>query len=641
MRVAIYVSNHGFGHATRMAALAESFCKYHIKVYLCTNRPKELYQNLPDELFVYRSCSIDTGVVHKKNLVTDLEATKSAILKLFSEKEEPVSKEIEFLKQEEIDFVVADIPYFIVEACEYARVPVFGVSNFDWFFIYSQLFANDPKFRPVLNTIRGFYHRFSGCFALDFANEDSLSGFKNQKPGGLLVRNKKSYLNIRDKYNIPQNSKILLIMFGGEGQIGVPLKEICLAFDGVVISTNVAVGISNHLSVDRYEDFLSLLYHSDLVICKPGYSSFAEIVSMGKPVIYIPRENYPEEQALIEGISSYPGAWMLKTLPDGVDDLKELFNSMLLDSLPNKKVENDSLAFKLLSAYLEINYKGHRLVSVADIGSNSMNYTLFDKSKNKVIFRYHLHTGLGKDFEGKGFSPERVKAVYDIITGFLENESHIKSEKYIIATGINRLADDAQALVSMLAELWGAKAKIISAQKELRYSWLAANLEEPKDDSALAIDIGGASTEFSWLSYKGSLQGKSVGLGLLELMERGERGEDLESYLKAWVEELELPSKQVLVSVGLTSLLLVRYILDLSLEELEQKSSYKVKLDSLIKFYRQLTEDISSYATMSSLDRSSLKMASLLLIELLNHLQMDYIVLCLNGISAGYAHSIK
>ncbi|MCK9333608.1 MAG: hypothetical protein M0Q19_10655, partial [Candidatus Cloacimonetes bacterium] len=80
MKVALYASNHGFGHASRISALAQSFIEFGIFVYLCTDRPQFLFQGLDPQFVVYRETKIDRGVVHKENLISDLPASKAALL---------------------------------------------------------------------------------------------------------------------------------------------------------------------------------------------------------------------------------------------------------------------------------------------------------------------------------------------------------------------------------------------------------------------------------------------------------------------------------------------------------------------------------------------------------------------------------
>ena len=47
-------------------------------------------------------------------------------------------------------------------------------------------------------------------------------------------------------------------------------------------------------------NFSDLLASSDVLLCKPGYGSFAEAACSGIPALYVNRPDWPEAPALIE-----------------------------------------------------------------------------------------------------------------------------------------------------------------------------------------------------------------------------------------------------------------------------------------------------------------------------------------------------
>ena len=79
LRFAIYTSNHGFGHATRMAALAEELNRFGVFVHLRSDRPKHLFGNLNRNLSSVEDVSLDFGVRQYPNLDCDIERTKSEL----------------------------------------------------------------------------------------------------------------------------------------------------------------------------------------------------------------------------------------------------------------------------------------------------------------------------------------------------------------------------------------------------------------------------------------------------------------------------------------------------------------------------------------------------------------------------------
>ena len=46
--------------------------------------------------------------------------------------------------------------------------------------------------------------------------------------------------------------------------------------------------------------FGTLLASADLIVTKPGYSTIVEAVALGKPVVYVRRYNFADEQSLVD-----------------------------------------------------------------------------------------------------------------------------------------------------------------------------------------------------------------------------------------------------------------------------------------------------------------------------------------------------
>jgi len=82
LKFAFYISHHGFGHTTRMAALAKEFNEFDIFVYIRSAKPDYLFQDLNPHLYEKEDTICDVGVKHKANLEPDKAATRLALLQL-------------------------------------------------------------------------------------------------------------------------------------------------------------------------------------------------------------------------------------------------------------------------------------------------------------------------------------------------------------------------------------------------------------------------------------------------------------------------------------------------------------------------------------------------------------------------------
>jgi exopolyphosphatase/guanosine-5'-triphosphate,3'-diphosphate pyrophosphatase len=103
-----------------------------------------------------------------------------------------------------------------------------------------------------------------------------------------------------------------------------------------------------------------------------------------------------------------------------------------------------------------------------------------------------------------------------------------------IATQACRMASNGQAFVNRVANETGVKLQIIAPQEEARLSVAGClNLLDHRHEAALVVDVGGGSTELSWVDLKNAPQvGQppvrawlSVPIGVVTLAERFPEGE--------------------------------------------------------------------------------------------------------------------
>ncbi len=107
-----------------------------------------------------------------------------------------------------------------------------------------------------------------------------------------------------------------------------------------------------------------------------------------------------------------------------------------------------------------------------------------------------------------------------------------------IATQACRIAANGQAFINRVANETGVKLQIITPQEEARLSVTGClNLLDYRHEAALVVDVGGGSTELSWVDLKAGLQGRngpgqtppvrawlSVPIGVVTLAERFPEG---------------------------------------------------------------------------------------------------------------------
>lgn len=642
-RFAIYVSNHGFGHATRCVALAREFNSFGISCHIISKRPQFLFNSLEPELNLIHYRAIDTGVKHGSQLSTDKQATKSALLQLLGTRNRILEEETSFLRENKIDLIITDAPYLIAEAAVYAGIPLFCITNFDWHYIYQEVFCDDESMKPVINLIWALYQKVNASFVLPFSHQASCSALPRQTHCGLLARKLDKYVDLREKNGWAKDEPILLVSFGGEGAMELDYEALCQAFPGKVLSKQGDVLAKNHYLISAETDFLDYLYNADIVLCKPGYSTLAEAVQFNKFIIYCPRENYPEETALLAGLDSYPNKQKTDSLDMTSLQWKALFKALpKIKPLPEKYInQNTQICSKILNEFFLARNTSARMLSVFDLGSNNLNYLLFDLASGQIVHKAHWTTGLGRNFNGNSLSTYRISQAKAVIKQAVEYDANIESEKIMLGTGVSRLASNAVLIKRWVEKAYNISYRIIEPEEEIRFVYHAALPKKSGGGTSLAIDFGGASTELIELNSIRKPIGISLPIGLLSLLQL-----ELQDHCVAMKEmEVQLhkaPWRKVnqLIGIGLSYSYLVAAMFrvpHLDPVNLDDFKINRIDLERLLDNLEKGNSEIYIPYLLEPRYLPILRLSATFSLILLDRFAASEILVCSDGIAVGYA----
>lgn len=648
LNFAIYVSDHGFGHATRMAALAEELIRFGIFVHIRSARPDYIFAGLDSKYYQKWDVVCDFGVKHGENLAPDLKATEEALLELMGQRSSILEREVDFLRKEGIDLIITDIPWLPVEAGIYADVPVFAISNFDWLFIYEGLFGDETHLKPVFNTIFGLYQKVDHAFRLPLSSPRSMSSFRKVEKTGLLARKPLAEKDLMTELGVSKDEATLLCSFGGQGEMDFDLEKLCAAFQGTVLSSAPSDGISNHIQIPREIDFSTLVAQVDVFLTKPSYSSFSEAIQSGTHIIYCPRAGYPEEEILIKGIERYPHKTELKNLGLSTKAWKEVFESIAKDMEPVKKIANANtkVAGLIIKRFLELKYSDKKLRSVFDVGSNNLNYCLCAGGVSRPLHTAQVRTGLGTGYRELGDKQVRVgtsqiDGFKKSVTPILKLDAAIDSEKIAIATGISRQSDVAQVLTPWFEKRWNTSLRVISPEFESELSALAAEQLIPEESTAAIVDIGGFSTEITLRGAGIKKSGISLPMGLLTLKQAENDGVEAIDIIQNNLAKISMPNQDIdlLICVGLSAVFLAKIVLQEEKYRPDRIHGARINKNDLLDLMRDLdSEDYEKRLRFAaeSRSRSFIKLSATLYGFLMDRFHRRDFIVCQHGISWGY-----
>jgi len=227
-------------------------------------------------------------------------------------------------------------------------------------------------------------------------------------------------------------------------------------------------------------------------------------------------------------------------------------------------------------------------VGVIDIGSNSVRMVIYEKTSR---FAFHLlHEEKSKvrisenAYEFDGVLQEiPMQRTIDALENFLSISKSFKVRKLLcVATSALRDAPNKKEFLDKVKHSLKLNIKVISGEKEAYYGGIACLNLLPKQNAALTIDIGGGSTEFSFLDDMS--QTFSLKLGTVRLKELFFDKGDIKG-ATAYIDKelLALPSFDVstLVGIGGTLRAISSSILKNSSYPLSKIHGYEYSVETL------------------------------------------------------------
>jgi exopolyphosphatase / guanosine-5'-triphosphate,3'-diphosphate pyrophosphatase len=236
-----------------------------------------------------------------------------------------------------------------------------------------------------------------------------------------------------------------------------------------------------------------------------------------------------------------------------------------------------------------------KITTIIDIGSNSMRMVVFKKSSR---FGFHLINETKSKvkisegcYENNGILQDiPLNRAFDALISFLEISKNLKSRKILcVATSALRDAPNGKDFVKKVSKKLKLNIKIIDGVKEAYYGGVAA-LNLLPEKSFITVDIGGGSTEFSFIENKKIIKTKSLKIGTVRMDELFFKNNDLagaKEYILLQLETIpKLPNNQnTIVGLGGTARSLSKIILSNNNYPLEVLHGFKYNFDSNTKTF--------------------------------------------------------
>lgn len=293
MKICFYISDYGYGHAARDIAIVRRIQKdIPAEVIVKTNGPFAFVEQSLSSCRVMRTQNDIGPVFREASLCVDREATRRLLDDWVKSWDGYISSEVEYCRSEGVELILSDIspqPFLVADTLE---IPAIGISNFTWYYIFSNLFGRTDSTRRLLEA----YSRGSALL-LPF-NED-MRVFARRRHVSLVSRKLTAKReSMRSMLGIKDDDFLVYLGLGRSVDTGLlnGLHEVDRPGFRFLLSSHVDILLKRSIKIPPDEtetqNYISLC---DLVVSKAGYSTVSEAVRSRTPMLLVERDGYAED----------------------------------------------------------------------------------------------------------------------------------------------------------------------------------------------------------------------------------------------------------------------------------------------------------------------------------------------------------
>lgn len=300
------ITNHGFGHATRTAAIVDQIqqlCPDLVPIFV-TAAPRWLLESYIQGDFIHRPRTFDVGVVQSDSITMDQPATLEKLKDIRKRSNSLIASEVSFIRQNRVGLVLADIPPLAAAIAHAAGIPCWMASNFGWDLIYRPW---GGEFIEQADWISDLFGKCDRLFRLPF--HEPMDAFPHIIDTGLTGGSPRhAVAELKSLFGITAPpERVALLSFGGLGLNALPYANVTQFPDWQFLTFDrQAPDLPNLIKVtDQTYRPVDIMPLCGQVISKPGYGTFAEACRLGIPITTLTRHDFAEAAFLVAGIQDY------------------------------------------------------------------------------------------------------------------------------------------------------------------------------------------------------------------------------------------------------------------------------------------------------------------------------------------------
>jgi hypothetical protein len=343
--IAYYISAHGYGHGVRSCDVIGALNRLYPKltVHIVSQLPVSFLASRIGSATQnpIRPESFDVGMVQLDSIRVDVDATLTKIQQLYERREQIVSQESAFLRENDIRLIVSDIAALPIEAAALLGIPGIAVGNFSWDWIYSAFQSKDVRWKSMVDQFREQYAKTDLLLRLPFS--DAMESFPRIEDIPLTAS---PGINRRELVaritSCDPDKKWILLSFTTLEWRDHALDRVEQFSDYEFFTVLPLRWKRNNIhALDLGQvSFSDTVASVDAIISKPVFGILSDCVVNQKPIIYAERSDFLEYPILEAAIQKY-----LRHVHIPADDLYSGNLRSSLDRIWNCPQPEEKLAF--------------------------------------------------------------------------------------------------------------------------------------------------------------------------------------------------------------------------------------------------------------------------------------------------------
>lgn len=350
------ISSHGFGHLAQVAPVLDALAERRPGLAL-TIRSGLPYDSLRRRLkpaFRHIAASSDFGYPMHDAVRIDLLATAAKYRRQHENWEAQVAAEAALLASLRPRLVLTDVAYLPLAGAAQAGIPAMAMSSLNWADLFAHYFGAEDWAASIHRQMLAAY-RSAECF-LRLTPGMPMSDLPRVRvvgPVAALGTDVRAVL--RERLGCTQDERLVLIAFGGFDK-RLPVER-WPRIDGVrwlLPGTWRIEQPAMHAIEPLGYPFADLLRSVDAVLTKPGYGTFAEAACNGTRVLYVRRDDWPEQDCLIEWLATHGCCRQVEESNLLSGCLADTLSSLFAQAVPSPPLPHGAMQIaKLLQHKLE------------------------------------------------------------------------------------------------------------------------------------------------------------------------------------------------------------------------------------------------------------------------------------------------